>query len=144
MTHQYPRPHDAAIAARRRKARADARGFELKLRGKATWTAEILRKGEAPSLRMILLAVEEQTVVHLRDMLGLFRFPEVVRARHIYFWLARELTKRSLIDIGMACGGKHHTTVLHAIAKVEAKRAYFEPELSQLLKALTPRGELTQ
>ena len=35
-------------------------------------------------------------------------------------WLCRELTTRSLPDIGHRFGGRDHTTVMHAIRKVDA------------------------
>jgi hypothetical protein len=45
---------------------------------------------------------------------------EVVKARHIFFWLARRFTLRSLPYIGRMIGGRDHTTVLHGTRKVEA------------------------
>jgi chromosomal replication initiation ATPase DnaA len=45
---------------------------------------------------------------------------EVVKARHIFFWLARRFTLRSLPYIGRVIGGRDHTTVLHGTRKVDA------------------------
>ena len=44
----------------------------------------------------------------------------VVKARHIAMYLAKELTPRSLPDIGRRMGGKDHTTVLHGVRKIAA------------------------
>jgi hypothetical protein len=45
---------------------------------------------------------------------------QVVKARHIFFWLARRFTTRSLPYIGRQIGGRDHTTVLHGTRKVDA------------------------
>jgi len=45
---------------------------------------------------------------------------EIVKARHIAMYLAKELTPRSLPDIGRRIGGKDHTTVLHGVRKIAA------------------------
>lgn len=46
------------------------------------------------------------------------RMREVVRPRQIAMYLARELTPRSLPEIGRSFGGRDHTTVLHAIRTI--------------------------
>jgi chromosomal replication initiator protein len=43
---------------------------------------------------------------------------EVVQARQIAMYFAKQLTKASLATIGMHCGGKDHATVLHACRTV--------------------------
>ncbi len=47
---------------------------------------------------------------------------QIVLPRQIAMYLARELTPASLNEIGKAFGGKHHTTVMHSISKVEKLR----------------------
>lgn len=71
--------------------------------------------------------------VSVHEMLSERRFTEVVRARHIFYFAARELTSASLPAIGRACNGKDHSTVLHGIRKVETNREMFEPELTEVL-----------
>jgi chromosomal replication initiator protein len=44
----------------------------------------------------------------------------IARPRQIAMALAKELTPLSLPDIGEAFGGRDHTTVLHAVRKIEA------------------------
>jgi chromosomal replication initiator protein len=51
-------------------------------------------------------------------------------------WLAKQLTTRSLPDIGRRFGGRDHTTVLHAVRRIEALRAE-DPVLSQDLETIT-------
>ena len=55
--------------------------------------------------------------------------------RQIAMYLAKELTPASLPEIGRAFGGKHHTTVLHSIRKIDRKRQH-DPDLNNLLHNL--------
>jgi hypothetical protein len=48
------------------------------------------------------------------------RTAQVVRARQIAMYLAKKLTEQSLPEIGRRFGGRDHTTVLHAVRKIEA------------------------
>lgn len=45
--------------------------------------------------------------------------PRIARPRQIAMYICKKTTKNSLVDIGNKFGGKHHTTVLHSIKKVE-------------------------
>jgi chromosomal replication initiator protein len=56
--------------------------------------------------------------------------------RQIAMYLCKQLTGASLPDIGRRFGGKHHSTVIHAIQKIEAKRQK-EKEFDRLLENLT-------
>lgn len=62
-------------------------------------------------------------------------------ARHISFprqiamYLVKELTSASLPEIGRAFGGKHHTTVLHSVQKIEGER-HRNPELNRTIHSL--------
>jgi chromosomal replication initiator protein len=51
-------------------------------------------------------------------------------------WLAKQLTTRSLPDIGRRFGGRDHTTVLHAVRRIEALRAE-DSALNQDLETIT-------
>jgi chromosomal replication initiator protein len=50
-------------------------------------------------------------------------------------YVAKELTTASLPEIGRAFGGKHHTTVLHAIRKVEELR-HSEPDTNRMIQSV--------
>jgi chromosomal replication initiator protein len=54
------------------------------------------------------------------DILSSRRTANVVRPRQIAMYLAKVLTPRSLPEIGRRFGGRDHTTVLHAVRKIEA------------------------
>ena len=60
---------------------------------------------------------------------------KVVYPRQVAMYLVKELTDASLPEIGRAFGGKHHTTVIHSINKIEAQR-HIEPELNRMLHSL--------
>jgi chromosomal replication initiator protein len=60
---------------------------------------------------------------------------EISRPRQIAMYIAKELTSASLPEIGRAFGGKHHTTVLHSIRKVEELRQE-DPDLNRLIHSV--------
>jgi chromosomal replication initiator protein len=59
----------------------------------------------------------------------------VVEPRQIAMYLAKELTHASLPEIGRAFGGKHHTTVIHSINKIEQQKLR-DPELNKTVNNL--------
>ena len=46
----------------------------------------------------------------------------IVFPRQIAMYLAKQMTEASLPEIGRQFGGKHHTTVMHSIAKIDEQR----------------------
>ncbi len=62
----------------------------------------------------------------------------VTEPRHIAMYLCKSLTNSSLPQIGKSFGGKHHSTVIHSIRKIEARRkqdASFNSLIETLLKS---------
>jgi chromosomal replication initiator protein len=59
----------------------------------------------------------------------------IVVPRQVAMYLVKELTTASLPEIGRAFGGKHHTTVIHSINKIERQRQT-DPDLNRLLHSL--------
>jgi chromosomal replication initiator protein len=59
----------------------------------------------------------------------------ISRPRQVAMYLAKELTGASLPELGRAFGGKHHTTVLHSIRKVESMRGE-DPDLNRIIHSL--------
>jgi chromosomal replication initiator protein len=57
--------------------------------------------------------------VSKHDLLSARRTRTIVRPRQIAMYLAKVLTPRSLPEIGRRFGGRDHTTVLHAVRKIE-------------------------
>jgi chromosomal replication initiator protein len=67
----------------------------------------------------ILRAVSRQYAVSKQDILSQRRHRSVVWPRQIGMYLAKQLTSRSLPEIGRRFGDRDHTTVLHAIRKID-------------------------
>ncbi|HZH28923.1 MAG TPA: chromosomal replication initiator protein DnaA [Azospirillaceae bacterium] len=63
--------------------------------------------------------VAEHYNVRLADMSSARRARAVARPRQVAMYLAKQLTQRSLPEIGRKFGGRDHTTVMHAVRKVE-------------------------
>ncbi len=60
----------------------------------------------------------------------------VVYPRQVAMYLVKQLTTASLPEIGRAFGGKHHTTVIHSIDVIVARREK-DPELNRMLHSLS-------
>jgi chromosomal replication initiator protein len=69
------------------------------------------------------------------DLVSERRTRSVARPRQAAMWLAKQLTTRSLPDIGRRFGGRDHTTVLHAVRRIEELRAG-DPQLARDLETL--------
>ena len=69
------------------------------------------------------------------DLLCERRTRAVARPRHVAMYLAKSLTTRSYPDIGRRFGGRDHTTVLHAVKRIEALKAE-DPTLAGDLELL--------
>jgi len=60
--------------------------------------------------------------IRLADMLSARRARAVARPRQVAMYLAKQLTARSLPEIGRKFGGRDHTTVIHAVRRIEQLR----------------------
>src|SRR3984957_13418894 len=60
---------------------------------------------------------------------------KIAYPRQIAMYLAKELTPASLPEIGKAFNGKHHTTVLHSVQKIDRLR-HLSPDLNSLIHSL--------
>jgi chromosomal replication initiator protein len=66
--------------------------------------------------------VSEHFKIRQAEMVSARRAREVARPRQIAMYLAKQLTPRSLPEIGRKFGGRDHTTVIHAIRQIERLR----------------------
>ncbi len=66
--------------------------------------------------------VAEHYSLRMTDMLSARRARAVARPRQVAMYLAKQLTPRSLPEIGRKFGGRDHTTVMHAIRRIEELR----------------------
>ena len=88
------------------------------------------------SITDIIEVVTNHFDVRLADLQSKKRSQSITEPRQICMYLARNLTKHSLEEIGGHLGGRDHTTVMHACSKIsQAKDA--EPKMSALLNELT-------
>ena len=74
--------------------------------------------------------------IKLSDMRAKNRTKSVAFPRQIAMYLSRQLTHSSLSDIGRAFGGKDHTTVIHAVSKLQLL-IQEDPKLKQTIDTLT-------
>ena len=73
--------------------------------------------------------------IKVADMYSKKRPASIARPRQIAMYLAKEMTQKSLPEIGELFGGRDHTTVLHAVRKIAAERQK-NAELNQQLHVL--------
>jgi chromosomal replication initiator protein len=87
------------------------------------------------SIDLIQEAVTNRFNLKLSDMKARKRTDAVAYPRQIAMYLSRELTPASLPEIGNAFGGRDHTTVIHAINKIEQKMKQ-DPDLAATIESL--------
>lgn len=87
------------------------------------------------SVENIQKTVADYYKIKVADMYSKKRPASIARPRQIAMYLAKELTQKSLPEIGELFGGRDHTTVLHAVRKIGAERQQLT-ELNQQLHVL--------
>jgi chromosomal replication initiator protein len=102
---------------------------------------DLIRPAEPKRVRIedIQRIVARQYNVSRSDLLSSRRTANVVRPRQVAMYLSKILTLRSLPEIGRRFGGRDHTTVLHAVRKIEAltgNDAAFAEEIEGLKRQL--------
>ncbi len=86
--------------------------------------ADILRASERKvTVEEIQRRVSEHYNIRLSDLLGPKRVRNIARPRQVAMFLAKQLTSRSLPEIGRRFGGRDHTTVMHGVKRIEELRA---------------------
>ncbi len=91
------------------------------------------------SVESIQKTVADYYKIKVADMYSQRRPSNIARPRQIAMYFAKELTQKSLPEIGELFGGRDHTTVLHAVRKVNelrAKNAVLNHDLHVLLQTL--------
>lgn len=87
------------------------------------------------SVENIQKTVADYYKIKIADMYSKKRPISIARPRQIAMYLAKELTQKSLPEIGELFGGRDHTTVLHAVRKISGERQQLT-ELNQQLHVL--------
>jgi len=108
-------------AVNRLLAHASFAGANMTLDAAETAIRDLIRSREPKRVRVeeILKLVSAHYNVTRADLLSSRRTASVVRPRQIAMYLSKTLTLRSLPEIGRRFGGRDHTTVLHAVRKIE-------------------------
>jgi len=85
--------------------------------------ADLLRANDR---KITIDEIQRRVAEHYRikpaDMVSARRAREVARPRQVAMYLAKRLTPRSLPEIGRRFGGRDHTTVMHAVKRIESLR----------------------
>ena len=74
------------------------------------------------TIEAIQRAVAEQFGMRVAELKQKNNSRAVVVPRQIAMYLAKQMTEASLPEIGRQFGGKHHTTVMHSIGKIDEQR----------------------
>jgi hypothetical protein len=91
--------------------------------------AEAIAAAAGKRIRVIdiLCATSDHFRIKKMALLSNRRARGLVRARQVIMYLSKEMTTRSLPEIGRLLGGKDHTTVLHGVRKIAALIAAGDP-----------------
>src|SRR5216683_631838 len=81
-------------------------------------------------------AVAEQFGLRVAEIKAKSNSRAIVFPRQIAMYLAKQMTEASLPEIGRQFGGKHHTTVMHSVDKIDDQRQS-DKDLNRLLNKLT-------
>ncbi len=102
--------------------------------------ADVLRASERKiTVEEIQRKVSEHYNIRLSDMIGPKRLRTYARPRQIAMFLSKQLTSRSLPEIGRRFGGRDHTTVMHGVKRIEELKAQdgqIAEDLEMLRRAL--------
>jgi chromosomal replication initiator protein len=112
---------DLEGAVNRLLAHATLTGSAITLETAETAIRDLVRNREPKRVKIedIQKLVASRYNVSRSDILSERRTAAVVRPRQIAMYLSKVLTLRSLPEIGRRFGGRDHTTVLHAVRKIE-------------------------
>jgi chromosomal replication initiator protein len=123
-------------------ATAELVGREITLESTNELLHDVLRLSDRRvTIDEIQRKVAEHFNVRIADMHSARRARSVARPRQVAMYLSKQLTPRSLPEIGRKFGGRDHTTVIHAVRKIEelcaADRSFGE-EVDLLKRMLRP------
>jgi len=95
-------------------------GREITLELAQDCLADILRASDRKvTVEEIQRKVSEHYNIRLSDIIGPRRVRVIARPRQVAMYLAKQLTTRSLPEIGRRFGGRDHTTIMHGVRRIE-------------------------
>jgi chromosomal replication initiator protein len=98
------------------------------------------QKKKAITVEHIQRVVTDHYAIKMSDLKSKKKNRAFIAPRHLSMYLCRQLTGLSLPDIGRHFGGRDHTTVIHALNRIEAALRS-DPEFEQLAATLMRRCE---
>lgn len=115
-------------------------GREVTLEGTQDILRDLLRSNERNvTIEEIQRKVANRYNIKVAEMSSSRRLRSIARPRQIAMYLSKNLTSKSLADIGSNFGKKDHTTVMHAVKKVDelmSKDSDFREEITLLTRIL--------
>lgn len=105
-------------------------------------TSKMSKSDPSDMSRVNLTDSDDEIAQKIRkaEMTSARRAREVARPRQVAMYLSKQLTPKSLPDIGRRFGGRDHTTVIHAVRQIEKLRAS-DAELDADIRLLTRQLE---
>ncbi|NHQ73211.1 chromosomal replication initiator protein DnaA [Roseovarius gahaiensis] len=95
-------------------------GHEITLELTQDCLADVLRASERKvSVEEIQRQVADHYNIRLSDMIGPKRLRAFARPRQVAMYLCKQMTSRSLPEIGRRFGGRDHTTVMHGVKRID-------------------------
>ena len=121
---------------------ASIRGVDVTLETTKEALRDIVPKAylHPVTIEMVQAEVARQFGLHVNDLRGNRRTQDVAHPRHIAMYLSRDLTEASLPQIGARFGGRHHSTVMHGVDKIERQlKDGHDPQLQDLVALIAAR-----
>lgn len=115
-----------------------------RVRAELSINAEPVEREPQTPFRSIVETVCIYYSIKSVDLLSARRTHHIVRARQVVMYLAKQLTLRTLPDIGRRLGGRDHTTILHGVRRITELRTVNEEldrELIDLTAILTGKSQ---
>lgn len=133
---------EGAITRLQMQSQLDGRAPDLAM-AKAVFGEPAPRSASPePTIHVVIKVVTDFYGVRLTDLQSKRRHRSVTTPRQVCMYLARRHTRHSLEEIGGHFGGRDHTTVMHAIETVEARRKTSQ-DFDQQIASLDERVRLT-
>ena len=92
-------------------------------------------RAQAPTFQRIMESVSSYYAVPLQEMTGKSRVREILIPRQICMFLGKKHANLSFVSIGEICSGRDHSTVMHAVEKIE-KQMQADPQLMRQVNAI--------
>jgi len=110
-------------------------GSEISLPMANETLRDLFSPGEKPiSIEMIQKTISDYYGLRLQELKSKNKSKAIALPRQIAMYLSKKLTGASLPQIGREFGGKHHTTVLHSVGKIERLRQK-DKEMNKLIQS---------